>query len=75
MQRYLNVGGDSSVAAYECGDGYIRVLFTDGSQYLYTDASAGPGNIAQMKLLAAQGHGLNSFIMRVVRKGYASRER
>jgi hypothetical protein len=75
MERYRNLGGDSSVAQYETGPDFMRVQFRDGSIYLYTNASAGAPNIEHMKQLAAGGQGLNSFIMRAVRKAYARRER
>ena len=75
MQRYLNAGGDSGVAAFEIGQDSITVQFHDGAAYLYNHASAGPANIEQMKQLALGGRGLNSFINRYVRKGYAARLR
>jgi hypothetical protein len=75
MERYRNLGGDSGVIAYEIGSDFIRVQFSDGSVYLYTYASAGSHNIEHMKQLARHGRGLNSFIMRNVRKAYARRER
>lgn len=75
MERYRNLGGDSSVVAYEIGSDFIRVQFSDGSVYMYTYASAGSANIEHMKQLARSGQGLNSFIMRHVRKAYARRER
>lgn len=71
MQRYMNLSGESGVAAFEAAPGEITVQFRDGSYYLYTDASAGTSNISQMQSLAQAGHGLNSFINRFVRKGYA----
>lgn len=75
MQAYLNLGGDSGVAAFEVGAGQITVQFRDGSTYLYTDGSAGRACIAEMQRLALQHHGLNSFISRVVRRNYARRWR
>ena len=75
MERYKNIGGDSGIAAYEMGDDSIRVQFQDGSLYLYNYRSAGSNNIEYMKELAIAGQGLNSFISRVVRKGYASKLR
>lgn len=75
MPIYANHGGNSGVSSYEIGDGSITVTFTTGATYLYTNASAGAGNIAQMQALAAAGQGLNSFISRYVRKGYASKLR
>lgn len=75
MERYRNLGGDSNVAAFEIGNGSITVEFNDRSQYLYTDQSVGPGSIAEMHRLARAGRGLNSYIGRVVRKGYARKIR
>jgi len=75
MEHYKNLGGDSGVAAYEIGPGSITVQFKDGSVYLYTDQSAGAASIAEMQRLAKDGQGLNSFINRVVKKGYARKLR
>jgi hypothetical protein len=75
VERYKNIGGDSGVAAYEIGQESITVQFKDGSVYLYNNQSAGNANIAEMQRLAVAGHGLNSFIIRVVRKGYAQKMR
>ena len=75
METYANLGGDSGITNYEIGPDFIRVQFFDGSIYRYTYASAGSANIEYMKQLALQGHGLNSFIMRNVRKLYAAKER
>ena len=75
MQPYHDIDGDSGVAGYECGADYIRVQFEDGGLYLYTDASAGRVHVAQMKLLAARGDGLNAYITRYVRRRYARKER
>ncbi|RAQ06497.1 hypothetical protein DPR02_22070 [Burkholderia cepacia] len=75
MERYKNLGGDSNVVAYEIEQGAITVQFGDGSVYLYTTQSAGAENIAEMQRLANVGQGLNSFISRVVKKGYARKIR
>ena len=75
MESYRNLGGNSGVEAYEIGQDFIKVQFSDGAVYMYTYASAGGGNIEQMKQLAANGQGLNSFINTVVRNGYAWKER
>ena len=75
MERYANRGGDSNVFAYEIEPSSIKVQFGDGAVYLYTSLSAGAANLEQMKQLANAGQGLNSFIGRVVRKGYASKLR
>ncbi|HUT97480.1 MAG TPA: hypothetical protein VM054_00215 [bacterium] len=73
MQTYANLGGNSNVVGYELGAGTIIVYFRDGHSYLYTDASAGPDNIAEMHALAEAGRGLNGFINRYVRKMYDSK--
>lgn len=75
MNYYKNLGGGSSVVAYEMGLGEITVQFSDGWFYLYTTQSAGAANISEMQHLASLGSGLNSFIGRVVRKGYARKWR
>lgn len=70
---YADPDGDSSVVEYRMGPGFIEVRFSDGSQYLYTDVSAGATNIARMQQLAAQGDGLGSFIQTNVYDRYASK--
>ncbi len=75
MVPYKNRGGDSGVTAYEIGQSSITVQFKDGALYLYNNQSAGPTNITEMQRLAEVGQGLNSFIGRVVRKGYAKKLR
>jgi hypothetical protein len=75
MERYANNGGGSNVVAYEIEQSSIKVQFGDGSTYLYTSQSTGVENLERMKQLAQAGQGLNSYISRVVRKGYASKLR
>lgn len=75
MERYRDVDGDSGVSGYETGPDFIRVQFEDGGIYLYNYASTGLENIERMKQLARSGDGLNAFIMRVVRRRYARKER
>jgi len=70
MNRYGNRGGNSNVLYYDYGADYIVVQFSTGSPYTYSYASAGKGNVEHMKSLADSGVGLNSFIMRNVRKLY-----
>jgi hypothetical protein len=74
MQIYKNIDGDSGVQAYEYGTDFIRVKFTTGAIYVYTNASAGSQNIAEMKRLADAGSGLNAFINLNVKKLYARKE-
>ncbi len=74
LERYKNIDGDSGIVAYEIGDDFIWVQFSDRSKYKYTYASAGLDNIEKMKQLARAGDGLNAFINRRVRKAYAQKE-
>ena len=74
METYKNLSGKSGVAAYECGADFIRVRFSDGAQYLYTNDSAGINEIQEMQKLARAGQGLNSLINREIKKNYACKE-
>lgn len=71
MKRYANASGHSGVTAYEIRPDAITVAFRDGGVYRYTYASAGRDNVERMKLLAAAGRGLSTFITRSVRDRYA----
>ena len=75
MERYKNLGGHSSVQAFELGQDSITVEFNDGGTYLYNYASTGTTHVDQMKGLALAGHGLNSYIIRCVMKAHAARLR
>src|SRR5258706_15744078 len=76
MERYANRSGDSGITDYEVGPDFVRVRFSDGSVYRYTNESAGSTNIEQMKQLARGGQGLNSFINNTaVRKADAEKEK
>ncbi len=70
MERYKNLSGKSNIHSYQLHSDSIDILFNDGWFYSYSNASAGGGNIDQMKLLATNGFGLNGFIMRHVKKLY-----
>ena len=71
MERYKNLGGNSNVISYGIGNGEIIVQFGDGSICHYTNQSTSAENINEMHSLARSGHGLNSFIGRIVKKGFA----
>lgn len=73
MQTYSSSEHNSGIVAYEAGQDYINVKFSDGAVYAYTSASAGMQKINQMKLLAASGRGLNTFINHHARKGFSRR--
>jgi len=70
MERYADIDGDSGVAAYEIESDAITVEFKDGAAYRYSHESAGAPNVETMKQLARRGDGLNSFIIRNVRRDY-----
>lgn len=70
MERYKNLGGQSGIVEYEIMVNGITIRFRDGWNYLYNTQSTSPDNIRQMQQFAVQGRGLNSFITRVVRRGF-----
>ena len=74
MQRYRNPRGTSGVTAYETGPDYIRVTFKHGGTYEYDYASTGQFHVERMKLLAASGQGLATFISKSVKTNYARRQ-
>ena len=75
MKRYKNISGNSTVAAYEIGKDSVKVELTTNSAYLYSNQSAGPGNISQMKTLALAGKGLGTFIGANLKEGFARKTR
>jgi hypothetical protein len=74
VQRYRNAHGSSGVTAYETGPDFIRVTFKHGGTYEYDYASAGQVHVERMKLLAASGQGLATFITKSVKANYARRQ-
>ena len=70
MQHYSNSTGRSNILSYEIGADFIIVQFKDYKQYKYSHHRAGSSNVDQMKKLAIQGWGLNTFISKYVRKLY-----
>lgn len=71
MRQYADLGGRSGVTAYDYGRTYIKVMFSNGSVYLYSYDSAGPERVEIMKALADRGYGLNTFINQYARLAYA----
>lgn len=71
MIAYDNKNQNSGIDAYELGDDFIRIRFTSGAVYEYTNDSAGPAEIEHMKYLAVQGKGLNSYLNRAVHERYS----
>jgi len=73
MTPYQNRSGNSNVVAYEITEDSIHVVFKSGTfhNYLYNSAHPGKTAVEKMKMLAAQGRGLNSYISSVVKKNFA----
>ena len=75
MERYENLGGDSGIAGYECGNDFIRVFFKDDSIYLFNSRRPGFYPVEKMIKLAQRGEGLNAFINTTIGKKFAKKER
>jgi hypothetical protein len=75
METYRNLGGDSNVIGYEIGSDFIIVVFKSGRErnYQYTYQKPGKEHVESMKNLAKQGHGLNSYISRIIKSNYYSK--
>lgn len=71
MAWYKNLGGDSGIDSYNVGLDRIIITFNTGASYEYTYHSAGVDHIENMKSLAKQGQGLNSYIYKYVKKRYS----
>ena len=73
MTPYRNLSGESNVVSYEITEDSIHVVFRSGTHrnYLYNSVKPGRATADQMKSLAEQGRGLNSYISRVVRSNFA----
>ncbi|WP_243042111.1 hypothetical protein [Dyella sedimenti] len=71
MKRYRNLSGNSGVAGFESGEGFIRVRFVDDGTYEYTDDTPGHLHVKNMQALAEAGLGLATYISRFVRERYA----
>lgn len=64
MKPYRNLSGKSGVVAYRIGPDFVDVEFKGGARYRYSHRSAGQEQVEAMKLLAAAGRGLSTFISR-----------
>ena len=75
MKTYKNLSGTSGVVAYEIGKTYIKIKF-EGESGIYTFDYKRPGKqlVEQMKLLAAKGLGLASFISEKVGANFSSKK-
>lgn len=75
MKKYRSADLDTGVIAYEINTDSISVKFRDESVYIYTNKSAGPAAIAEMKVLAEKGAGLTTYINKHVREHYEKKLR
>ncbi|MPR03432.1 hypothetical protein F0169_15945 [Pseudomonas sp. MAFF 212408] len=73
MQQYKNLSGDSNVLGYELGVDTITVQFATGTHrnYVYDETAPGAAIVTELSRLAIAGRGLNSYIVRTVKKNYA----
>lgn len=60
--RYANRDGNSSIAGYQIGVGFIKLMRNDGSESVYTAEQTGQANVQSMQMLARSGAGLDDFI-------------
>ncbi len=69
MKSYRNLNGNSNVVSYVISEDSIHVVFKSGKQrnYLYNNSRPGRSVVDQMKRLAEQGYGLNSYISTTVK--------
>lgn len=72
MTLYKNLNGNSNVKSYEIFTDSIQVEFKTGRyrNYLYNEQRPGIVILNQMKKLAVQGYGLNSYISTTVGSNY-----
>ena len=74
MEPYRSRIRKSGVTEFQPGDDWIKVRFHGAGVYLYTYRSTGRINVERMKVLARAGRGLSSFISRVVKDEFESKE-
>lgn len=73
MIPYNNPGNQSGISAYEVGDTWIRIQFSNGGIYEYDYSRPGIQHVETMKRLAASGDNLNTYINKYVRENYSHR--
>lgn len=71
MEIYKDIDNDSNVTHYTIGNTYITIWFRGTVRsYTYSYSKAGKFHVEKMKVLAKNGDGLNSYIMRNVKNLY-----
>lgn len=74
MISYKNLNGNSNVKCYNISENYIDIEFYNTPLvYRYSNVVPGRKVLNELKRLAIQGYGLNSFINRYVKKNYERR--
>jgi hypothetical protein len=75
MTPYRNLNGNSNIVSFDIIEESIHVVFQSGAHrnYLYNHVRPGKAVVDKMKSLAAQGHGLNSYISTTVRSNFAKK--
>jgi len=72
ITKYKNLGNSSNVDWFEIGEEFLRVKFFNTSkiyQYSYS-GKAGKIHVDELKRLAVNGKGLNSYIMMKLKEKY-----
>ena len=72
FHRYRDVSGHSGVVAYALLPDAIAVEFAQGGVYVYSHDCPGRLHVSRMKVLAAKGEGLSSYISRHIRNRFAA---
>lgn len=75
MHPYQDLSGHSGVTAFQPGPDYIDIEFRDGKRYRYTHSIPGRQEVETMKILAAAGRHLATFINQHISERFANRLR
>lgn len=74
MISYKNLNGNSNVKCYNISENYIDIEFYNTPLvYRYSNVVPGSQFLNELKRLAIQGYGLNSYINKYVKKNYERR--
>ncbi|MDF2437912.1 MAG: hypothetical protein K0Q95_2288 [Bacteroidota bacterium] len=72
MKPYGNKGGNSGIRAYEIGDDFIKLKFSDKEDvYVYDYDDPGRAHVNEMKKFALKGKGLATYVNKWVRGNYS----
>jgi hypothetical protein len=75
MIPYKNINRKSGIESYETTENSIHVKFFSGryKNYLYDSNRPGIRQVNEMKLLAYQGYGLNSYIIKNIKSSFSKK--